>query len=71
MGDVVDFSGGTKGDIPVENVLDGAKDLEMVVVIGFKKDGTEYFASSSGNSMECAWIAGRYIKLLMENADEF
>ena len=70
MGDVIDFGGGTKGDVPVENVLKGAEDLDLVIVMGFKKDGTEYFASSSGNSAECAWLAGRYIKLLMENADE-
>ena len=71
MGDVIDFGGGTKGEVPVSNVLDGAKDLDMVIVLGFKKDGTEYFASSSGNAAECAWLAGRYVKLLMENADEY
>lgn len=70
MGEIIDFSGNTKGEVPVTNVLEGAKDLSMVVVIGYDKDGNEYFASSSGNSMECAWLAGRYIKLLMENEDE-
>jgi hypothetical protein len=50
--------------------LEGAKDLASVIVIGYDKEGNEYFASSTGNAMECAWLAGRYIKLLMENEDE-
>lgn len=71
MGDIIDFSGGTKGDIPVSNVLKGAEDLSLVIIMGYDKDGNEYFASSTGNSMECAWLAGRYIKMLMESEDEF
>jgi hypothetical protein len=70
MGDVLDFSGGTKGDIPVEEVLDAAKKLQMVAIMGYTEDGIEYFASSSGDYQENAWLAGRFIKFLMENVDE-
>jgi len=70
MGDVLDFSGGTKADIPVEEVLDVAKKLNMVAIMGYTEDGIEYFASSSGSYQENAWLAGRFIKFLMENIDE-
>jgi hypothetical protein len=65
------FPGSTKGFVPVSNVLKGAEDLEMVVVIGYRKDGAEYFASSTGDSAECAFIANRYIKYLLEECDDF
>lgn len=69
MGDVIDFDKGTYGEIPVEGVLEGAKDLAVVVVMGFTKSGVEYFASSTGDYKECAWLAGRYIRTLMELKD--
>ena len=70
MGEIIDFPEGTKGDIPVDVVLDAAKLLDMVVVMGYTADGQEYFASSSGSYQENAWLAGRFIKFLMENIDE-
>jgi hypothetical protein len=36
----------TKLDIPVETVLDGARDLESVVVLGWDRDGAFIAASS-------------------------
>ena len=68
MGEVIDFEGGTKGDIPVDVVLDAAKLLEMVVVMGYTVDGQEYFASSSGDLKENNWLADRFKDLLKEMA---
>ena len=69
MGDVIDFDGGTRGDIPVESVLDAAKSLQMVCVMGITADGQEYFASSSGDYKENYWLAGRFKEILMEMAN--
>ena len=68
MGEVIDFDGGTKGDIPVDVVLDAAKILQMVVVMGYTADGQEYFASSSGCLKENNWLADRFKDLLREMA---
>lgn len=48
---VVPLSTQTKLDIPVERILDGAKkhDLQQVIVIGAKQDGTLYVALSTGD----------------------
>ena len=70
MGDVIDFTGDTKGDVDVKDVLDGAAKLQMVAIMGYDKEGREYFASSSGSYQENVWLASRFIKFLMENADE-
>jgi len=69
MGEVIDFDGGTKGDIPVDVVLDAAKVLDMVVVMGYTTDGQEYFASSSGCLKENNWLADRFKDLLREMAN--
>ena len=67
---VTPFPGPTKGIIPVKNVLKGAEDLAMVVILGYRKDGTEYFASSTGDAPECAFLAHRYIKYLLEECED-
>jgi len=69
MGDVIDLFEGTRGDIPVEDVLDAAKKLQMVCVMGITEDGQEYFASSSGDYKENYWLAGRFKEILMEMAN--
>ena len=67
---ISDFPGSTRGNVPVVNVLKGAEDLAMVVVLGYRKDGTEYFASSTGDAPECAFIAHRYVKYLLEECED-
>lgn len=69
MGEVIDFDGGTRGDIPVDVVLDAAKTLQMVCVMGITQEGQEYFASSSGDYKENYWLAARFKEMLMEMAD--
>jgi hypothetical protein len=70
MGDVIEFPDGTLGDVPVEGVLDGAKLLQMVVIMGYTVDGNEYFASSCGDLKELNWLADRYKNFLQGIADD-
>ena len=57
MGDIVTFNGVTRLDIPVDRILDGARDAELteVVVIGYRQDGSEFFASSTGDGGDVVW----------------
>ena len=64
MGDVIEFPDGTVGDIPVDGVLEGAKLLQMVCIMGYDKDGNEYFASSSGDIKEINWLIDCYKQFL-------
>jgi hypothetical protein len=66
---ISDFPGSTRGNVPVVNVLKGAEDLAMVVVLGYRRDGTEYFASSTGDAPECAFLCQRYVKYLLEECE--
>lgn len=70
MGDVIDFSGSTSGEVAVEDVLDGGKHLAIVIVMGYTEDGEEYFASSTGDTTLCYFLAGRYKRLLEGLADD-
>ncbi len=70
MGDVIEFPEGTVGDVPVDGVLDGAKLLQMVCIMGYDKDGNEYFASSCGDIKEINWLLDRYKNFLQGVADE-
>ena len=57
MGDVIDFKGITKLDLDPERVLEKAKGrLESVVIMGYDKDGHEYFESSISNGPEVNWL---------------
>ena len=52
MSDIVEFTGTTLLDIDPKKVLDGAKHLENVMVLGYDKDGILYMASSSSDVAE-------------------
>ena len=56
----------TRLDLPVDRVLDAAKDrLDSVVIMGYDKDGEEYFASTMADGGEVLWLMERLrIKLL-------
>ncbi len=63
---ITNFPGITYLDIPPDRILDQAKgQLESVVVIGYTKDGEEYFASSVADGAEVLWVMERNrLKLL-------
>lgn len=52
MGEVVDAGIITTLDIPPKRIIEGAvnADLETVIILGYDKDGEEYFASSTGTT---------------------
>lgn len=58
MGEVVDLSVTTTLDVPPERVLDAVPkaDLEQVVVVGSRKDGSLYFASSTSDGGNVLWL---------------
>jgi hypothetical protein len=70
MGEVIDFPDGTLGDVPVDGVLEGAKLLQMVCIMGYTADGNEYFASSCGEMEKINWLLDRYKSFLQGVADE-
>lgn len=59
---VVTFDHPTKLDLPPERILNGAltQELSGVVVIGWTKDGEEYFASSMADGAEVIWLMERF-----------
>jgi hypothetical protein len=71
MGKVVPLNCITKLDLPVDRVLEGAKEkLEHVVIIGYDKDGEEYFASTFADGGDVLWLLERMKKKLLDGADE-
>ena len=67
MGNVVHFTGITKLDLPPDRILQQAVgELEGVVVLGYKKDGSEYFASSYADGGDVLWLLERLKKQLLE-----
>lgn len=55
MGEVVNLWCVTRLDLPPNRILESAIDkLESVVIIGYDKDGQEYFASSIADGAEVA-----------------
>lgn len=71
MGDVVDLNCITKLPLDPQRVLEKAKErgLTSVVIIGFKEDGEEYFASSEPSGPEVLWLLERAKKKLLTIPD--
>lgn len=60
MSNVIRFNGITRLDIDPDVVLEAAVGkLEGVVVIGYDKDGNEYFASSYADGGTPLWLLER------------
>ena len=67
MSKVIKFTGITKLDLPVDRVLDAAKEtLEGVVIMGWTTDGEEYFASTYSDGGTVLWLVERMKKMLLE-----
>ena len=66
MAEVLDFDGLTRLALPTEKVLDGARELKSVVVLGYDADGEEYFASSIPDGGDILWLIERLKKRLIE-----
>ena len=61
----------TRHDIPPERVLQKAleSDLEGVVVMGYGRDGSRYFASSYADGGTVLWLAERMKQELLAMED--
>lgn len=70
---VIDFPGYTYNDLPVDKVLDSAKQIlegGSVTVLGMTKDGFEYYASSTSDSARMLWLLERLKWAIMHTASE-
>jgi len=69
MAKIILFTGITSLDLPPDRVLEQAiGQLEGVVIMGFDKDGGEYFASSYADGGTVIWLAERMKRALLNVA---
>jgi hypothetical protein len=68
---VVPFPGVTSLDTPPERVLEVAaeRELDEIVIIGCRKDGGFYFASSFADGGDVIWLLERAKHKLMQITD--
>lgn len=60
----------TKLDLPVDRVLEAAKDkLEGVVLLGYDKDGMTYFSSTYADGGEVLWLLEQAKRALLSAGD--
>ena len=72
MTNVVDFNGITKLNLDPDRVLNKAiGELTDVIVIGYDKDGDEYFASSIADGGDINWLLDRIKLKLLRVPDEY
>lgn len=70
MSKVILFTGITKLDLPPDRILENniGKDLESIVIMGYDKDGEEFFASSIADGGTVLWLIER-CKLRLLNVE--
>lgn len=71
MGEVVNLNVVTLLDLPVERVIDGAReaDLETIVILGYDQDGMEFFSSNKADGGGVLWLMERLKRQLLDNGD--
>lgn len=58
-------------DLPVDTILDGAKNkLSGVVIMGYDNEGNEYFASTYADGGEVLWLLEQLKKKLLETISD-
>lgn len=68
--DVIDFTGSTTLDIDPDRILQSAiGQMDQVVLIGWDKDGQEYFASSVSDGGTVLWHLERAKLKLLRKGD--
>ena len=72
MGDVTVLNTVTSLDLPADRILDAAKEIGMegVVIVGYTKDGDEYFASSYADGGTTGWHLDRAKYKLLKIVDD-
>lgn len=64
------FDGVTRLDLPPDRVLQQAVGaLESVVILGYDRDGLEYFASSLADGSDVLWLLERCKRQLLSDDD--
>lgn len=67
---VIQFRGITRLNLDPDTVLENNKGkLEGLVILGYGKDGDEYFASTYADGSEVLWLLERCKKMLLEVPD--
>lgn len=70
MGKILQFRGITKLNLDPDMVLENNKGkLEGLVILGYDKDGAEYFASTYADGGDVLWLLERCKKMVLEVAD--
>ena len=72
MSNIILFNGITKLDLDPDMVLENTKGkLEGVILIGYDKEGEEYFASTYADGGEVLWLIERMkLRLLNVGVEE-
>ncbi len=69
MSNIIPFNGITRLDLDPDRVLENTKGkLEGVILIGYDKQGEEYFASSYADGGDVLWLLER-MKLRLLNVE--
>ena len=69
MGKVLPLNNVTYLDLPPDRILNGALGkLDGVVILGYDKDGNQYFASSYADGGEVLWLLEK-CKLALLNVE--
>jgi hypothetical protein len=70
MGKVIYAPFETTLDIDTERILNAAKDkLEGVIILGYTKEGEEYFASSYSDAREIVFLLDRLHHFIIGNGE--
>jgi hypothetical protein len=71
MAKIIQYTGITRLDLPPDQILERAKDqLTDVVIIGYDKDGNDFFASSLADGGTVLWLLEKCKKALLSVEDE-
>ena len=67
MSNIIPIGGVTRLELPINTVLDGAKDaLDGVILIGWNKKGEMHFASTYADAPEILWLLEQAKIILLE-----
>lgn len=70
MSKVIEFTGLTRLNLDPDRTLENLKGkLEGFVIVGYDKDGDEYFASTYADGGTANWLLDRCKKVLLTRGD--
>lgn len=71
MGKIIPLGNITKLDLPVDRVLEAAKEkLDGVILLGYEKNGDFYFASTFADGGDVLWLLENCKMELLKIAEE-